>query len=65
MHLSIDEIETLIAFIKTHKRNEIPDDVWDLYMKMCDAKTMQNRRVIIIGNGLAMYVNTNKDCKTM
>lgn len=65
MYLSIEEIETLIAFIKSHERDEIPDGVWDLYTKMYDAKTMQNRRVIIIGNGLAMYVDTNKDCKTV
>ena len=38
MYLSIEEIETLIAFIKSHERGEIPDDVWDLCMKMYDAE---------------------------
>jgi hypothetical protein len=37
MYLSDEEIETLIAFIKTHERNEIPEDVWELCMKMYDA----------------------------
>lgn len=37
MNLTIEEIETLIAFIKMHEREEIPDDVWDLCMRMYDA----------------------------
>lgn len=37
MKLTIEEIETLIAFIKMHEREEIPDDVWDLCMRMYDA----------------------------
>lgn len=37
MELTVEEVETLIAFIKMHEREEIPDDVWDLCMKMYDA----------------------------
>lgn len=37
MKLTVEEVETLIAFIKMHEREEIPDDVWDLCMKMYDA----------------------------
>lgn len=36
MYLAEDEIYTLIAFIKNHERDEIPDEVWDLCMKMMD-----------------------------
>ena len=32
-----EDCETLIAFIKMHEREEIPDDVWDLCMKMYDS----------------------------
>ena len=32
--LSVEEAETLIAFIKMHEREEIPEDVWDLCMAM-------------------------------
>lgn len=38
MYLSIAEIVMLIAFIKKHERDEIPDNVWDLCMKMCDVE---------------------------
>lgn len=37
MELTYDEIYSLIAFIKMHEREEIPDDVWDLCMRMYDA----------------------------
>lgn len=37
MTLQADDIESLIAFIKSHEREDIPDDVWDLCMKMYDA----------------------------
>lgn len=37
MDLSIEEIETIIAFVKSFERDEIPDALWDLCMKMCDA----------------------------
>lgn len=37
MYLTEDEVYTLIAFIKNHERAEIPDDVWELCMKMYDA----------------------------
>ena len=32
--LSIEETETLIAFVKNHEREDIPDDVWELIMKL-------------------------------
>lgn len=32
--MSMDEIEALIAFIKGHEREEIPDDVWNVCMRM-------------------------------
>ena len=31
-----DEAETIIAFIKSHERDEIPESVWDLCMKLMD-----------------------------
>lgn len=34
MVLSEEEVWSLIAFIKMHEREEIPDDVWDLCMRM-------------------------------
>ena len=36
IELSVDEVETLVCFIKNHERDEIPDDVWDVCMKMMD-----------------------------
>ena len=32
-----DDVETLVAFIKNHKREDIPDSVWELCMRMSDA----------------------------
>lgn len=40
MTLQADDIEVLIAFIKSHEREDIPDDVWYLYMKMLNALDM-------------------------
>lgn len=37
MRLTEEEIYTLISFIKMHEREDIPEDVWDLCMKMYDA----------------------------
>ena len=34
--LSVEECESLIAFIKMHEREEIPDDVWEICMKLQD-----------------------------
>jgi len=31
-----EEAETIIAFIKSHEREDIPDDVWDVCMKLMD-----------------------------
>lgn len=34
--LSVSEVESLIAFIKMHEREEIPDEVWDICMYLYD-----------------------------
>ena len=34
--LSEDEADALVAFIKNHEREDIPDEVWDICMKLCD-----------------------------
>lgn len=36
IRLTYEEISALIAFIKMHEREEIPDDVWDLCMRLYD-----------------------------
>ena len=36
LNLSIEQAESLIAFIKNHEREEIPDDVWELCMILYD-----------------------------
>lgn len=36
VELSVSEVEALIAFIKMHEREEIPDEVWDTCMKLYD-----------------------------
>lgn len=35
-NLTIEEAESIVAFIKNHERDEIPDDVWDLCMRLED-----------------------------
>ena len=35
-HLNIEDAETLVAFIKMHEREEIPEDVWEVCMKLQD-----------------------------
>ncbi len=32
-----EDCETLIAFIKNHEREDIPDEVWDICMALYDA----------------------------
>ncbi len=32
--LNVEEAETLVAFIKMHEREEIPDDVWEVCMNL-------------------------------
>lgn len=49
MTLTYDEIETLIAFIKNHERNEIPNCVWDLCMKMCDFCNGTQPPIMMVG----------------
>ena len=34
--LTFEEATSLVAFIKMHERENIPDDVWDLCMKIQD-----------------------------
>lgn len=36
MTLIKDEMEDLVAFIKNHEREDIPDNVWELCLKMQD-----------------------------
>ena len=36
MRLIKDEMEDLVAFIKNHERENIPDNVWELCLKMQD-----------------------------
>ena len=31
-----DEAESIIAFVKMHEREEIPNEVWDLTMRIWD-----------------------------
>ena len=33
-YLNVEEAETLIAFIKMHEREEIPEDVWEVCMNL-------------------------------
>lgn len=32
--ISVEEAETIIAFIKNHEREDIPDDVWEICMEL-------------------------------
>lgn len=34
--LTAEEAYALIAFIKMHEREDIPDDVWDICMRLYD-----------------------------
>ena len=34
--ISNEEAETIISFIKNHEREDIPDEVWDICMKLMD-----------------------------
>lgn len=34
--LTEEEADAIVCFIKNHERDEIPDDVWDVCMKLCD-----------------------------
>lgn len=36
MYLTDEELLLLLAFIKKHERNEVPEDVWELYEKIYD-----------------------------
>ena len=36
IEITEDEAFAIIAFIKNHERDEIPDDVWELCMKLYD-----------------------------
>lgn len=39
--LTDEEAETVISFIKNHERVDIPDDVWEVCMKLCDLIEME------------------------
>jgi len=36
MNLTEEEVYALIAFIKRHERKDIPDEVWNICMKMIE-----------------------------
>ena len=36
VRLTEEEADALVCFIKNHERDDIPDDVWDVCMKLCD-----------------------------
>ena len=36
IRLREDEAESIVAFVKMHERDEIPDDVWDACMRIFD-----------------------------
>lgn len=36
IEITEDEAYAIIAFIKNHERDEIPDDVWELCMRLYD-----------------------------
>lgn len=40
LKLSVEQVEALIAFIKMHERDEIPDEVWDVCMYLYDVLEM-------------------------
>ena len=35
--ISVDDAEEIVAFTKMHERDEIPDEMWDVVMKLQDA----------------------------
>lgn len=35
--ITVEEAETIIAFVKSHEREDIPDDMWDLHLKLWEA----------------------------
>lgn len=35
--ITVDDAETIIAFVKNHERGDIPDDMWDLHIKLWEA----------------------------
>ena len=35
--ITSEEAETIIAFVKSHEREDIPDDMWDLHLKLWEA----------------------------
>ena len=34
--ITVEEAEEIIAFVKMHERYEIPDEMWDIVMKLQD-----------------------------
>lgn len=35
--LTVEDALTIISFVKMHERDEIPDDMWELCMKLYEA----------------------------
>ena len=36
IEISADDAEYLVCFIRSHEREDIPDEVWDICMRMMD-----------------------------
>lgn len=36
INISEEEALTILSFVKNHEREEIPDDVWELCMRLYD-----------------------------
>lgn len=35
--ITVEEAETIIAFVKSHEREDIPDGMWELHIKLWEA----------------------------
>ena len=36
IEITVEEAEEIIAFVKMHEREEIPDETWDIVMRLQD-----------------------------
>ena len=36
IRITEEEAEEIIAFVKMHERNEIPEDLWDIILRLQD-----------------------------
>ncbi len=37
IEITVEDAEEIVAFTKMHERDEIPDDMWDVVIKLQDA----------------------------